>query len=70
MRKSVLTRAKFFSRDKKGATMVEYAILVGVIAFVAIVGATTFGSDLSTKLSAMGTTISGINSSAGTSTSK
>jgi pilus assembly protein Flp/PilA len=60
MRK-LLARGKFFSRDEKGATMVEYAIVVGVIAFVAIAGATTFGSDLSSALSKLGGSLGNIN---------
>lgn len=34
-------------RKERGATMVEYALLVGLIALVAIGGVTIFGSDLS-----------------------
>jgi pilus assembly protein Flp/PilA len=58
---------KSFSRDEKGATMLEYAIVVGVIALVAIGGATTFGTKLSTLFTDLGTTIdTKVNTSAAT----
>ena len=40
-------------REERGATMVEYALLVGLIALVAIGGVTTFGGDLSTFFSGL-----------------
>jgi pilus assembly protein Flp/PilA len=33
-------------RDEEGATMVEYGLLVALIAMVALVGVTTLGSSL------------------------
>ena len=38
-----------FIRSESGASAVEYGILVGVIALVVILGATTLGSTLSTS---------------------
>ena len=46
MNKLFLSRVKSFSKEEKGATMFEYAILVGVIALIAIGGAMAFGSKL------------------------
>ena len=54
-------RVKSFSKEEKGATMVEYAILVGVIALVAIGGATVFGTTLSGLFNSQGTAVDGIN---------
>lgn len=34
-------------RDEEGATMVEYGLLVALIAMVALAGVTTLGSNLS-----------------------
>ena len=34
-------------REDAGATMVEYALVIGAIAFVVIVGAGVFGDELS-----------------------
>ncbi len=53
MRKFFTSKAKSFAQDKKGATMVEYAIVVSVIAMVAAVGAITFGSDVNTAFANM-----------------
>lgn len=36
-------------KDTKGANLVEYIILVGVIALVGLLGATVFGSSVSSK---------------------
>lgn len=38
-------------RDEEGATMVEYGLLVALIALVAIVGVTLLGNNLSTLFS-------------------
>lgn len=38
----------------RGATMVEYALLVALIAIVAIAAITVFGNKLSTKFSSIG----------------
>lgn len=44
--------------EEDGATMVEYALMVGLIA-VAIIGAvTTLGSNISTKFTDVGTKVS------------
>ena len=63
---SNLIRARFrsFSKAEKGATMFEYAILVGVIALVAIGGATVFGNDLHNLFTSQGTSVSTTNSTA------
>jgi pilus assembly protein Flp/PilA len=60
MRK-LLARGKFFSRDEKGATMVEYAVVVGVIAFVAIAAATTFGTELNTVFTSFTNSLTTVN---------
>jgi len=46
--------AEHLGRDDRGVTMVEYGILVAVIALVVIVGATAFGTALSTFFSGLG----------------
>ncbi len=43
--------AERLRRDDRGVTMVEYGILVAVIALVVIAGATIFGNALSTFFS-------------------
>jgi len=43
--------------DDRGVTMVEYGILVAVIALVVIVGATAFGTALSTFFNGLGASL-------------
>lgn len=47
-----------FVRDEEGATMAEYALLVAVIALVALAGAKTLGTNISSKLTSAANTIS------------
>ena len=49
-----------FGRDEKGAAMVEYGLLVGLIALVVAGGATILGNDISTMFGAVGTYLKGI----------
>ena len=51
----MLKLAKRFRRDDGGATMVEYGLLVGLIALVVALGATVLGQDISTMFNAIGT---------------
>jgi Flp pilus assembly pilin Flp len=49
-----------FVRDEKGATMVEYILLVGVVALLSIVAFTTFGQDVQAKIKDEGSAVTGI----------
>ena len=51
---------KKFARDTRGANMVEYIVLVGVVALLAMAGFKTFGGELKTKITTQGTTVQGI----------
>jgi pilus assembly protein Flp/PilA len=42
----MITTLKTMIRDEEGATMVEYGLLVALIALVAIVGVTLLGKNL------------------------
>jgi pilus assembly protein Flp/PilA len=44
-----------FRRDDGGATMVEYGLLVGLIALVVALGATVLGNNISTMFNNIGT---------------
>ena len=46
----MITTLKTMIRDEEGATMVEYGLLVALIALVAIVGVTLLGKNLSTAV--------------------
>ena len=54
-------------RDTRGANMVEYIILVGVVALLAIAAFTTFSGKVSTEIGTQGDTVSGINTGTGSS---
>jgi pilus assembly protein Flp/PilA len=47
----MITTLKTMIRDEEGATMVEYGLLVALIALVAIVGVTLLGSNLNNLFS-------------------
>nr|WP_047167908.1 Flp family type IVb pilin [Sphingomonas sp. Y57] len=49
----VRSMMKRLCREEKGASAVEYAILVGAIGIALSAGATNFGNGLSNKLSGM-----------------
>ncbi len=46
-----------FLADEEGASMVEYALLIALIAMVVIAGAVFFGTELSEKFSEVGDTM-------------
>jgi pilus assembly protein Flp/PilA len=52
-------QAKFTTDDEKGASLVEYALLVALIAVVCIAAITLLGNNASTKFSQVGGSIGG-----------
>ena len=46
--------------DTRGANFVEYMIIVGVVALLAIAAFTTFGQNVQDKITEEGTAVSGI----------
>jgi Flp pilus assembly pilin Flp len=57
-----LVRWSRFVKDTRGANMVEYIILVGVVAILAMAGFKVFGSKVQTEIQGQGTTVGGIQS--------
>ncbi len=53
----VRTRAWFARRGERGASLVEYALLVALIAVVCIVAVSLLGSNASNKFSTIGSAI-------------
>lgn len=49
-------RAKF-GQDERGASLVEYALLLALIAVVCIIAVTALGQNASTKLNSVATSI-------------
>jgi Flp pilus assembly pilin Flp len=52
-----------FLKDDRGANMVEYIILVGVVAILAMAGFKYFGSSVQAKIQAQGDTVGSVQSS-------
>lgn len=46
--------------DTRGASFMEYVVLVGLIAVVCIIAYQAFGESISTKVQEFGTTVTGI----------
>ena len=55
---------KHLIADRRGANLVEYIILVGVIALIAIAGFKTFGGKVQDKVNEQAGSVSGINGAA------
>ena len=51
--KKLAATARWLLNDEQGATMVEYALMVALIAVVVIAGATLLGTNISSKLTAV-----------------
>lgn len=52
--KKVLAR---FQRQQRGATAIEYALIVGLVALGIAVGAKQLGTDISSGFTTLGTTV-------------
>jgi len=52
------------ARTERGATMVEYALLIGLIAVVAVVAVAALGGSISGLFSSTNTCVGGLNSTA------
>jgi len=55
---------KSLVQDTRGSSLVEYIILVGVIALIAIAGFKTFGNKVSDKVTEQGNSVGEINGAA------
>ena len=56
---NLLAKFRRTAKDEKGATMVEYALMIALIAAVCIGVVTTIGTNSQTKFQAVGTAIGG-----------
>ena len=52
--------AKSFLKDRRGANLVEYIILVGVVALIALAGFKIFGQKVDQKIKDQSNTVNGI----------
>jgi Flp pilus assembly pilin Flp len=55
-----LARMNKFLKDTRGANMVEYIILVGVVAILAMAGFKYFGGSVQAKIQQQGDTVGGV----------
>jgi len=54
---TIKTTLKRFFADESGASMVEYALLVGVVVAVVLGAMNLLGTDIATKMGTVGTAI-------------
>ncbi|MFM8500176.1 MAG: Flp family type IVb pilin [Chakrabartia sp.] len=54
----MFSRLRKIRRDEKGASAVEYVLIVVIVAIGIINGVQTFGTNLSSRFSSVGTTVS------------
>ena len=57
-------KSRSFVADRRGANMVEYIILVGVVALIAIAGFKIFGGKVREKIDQQAGSVGGINGTA------
>ena len=55
-----LVRVKQLVKDTRGANMVEYIIMVGLIAIIAMAGFRFFGTQINTKINQQGNTVNSV----------
>jgi pilus assembly protein Flp/PilA len=53
------------TKDTRGGEFIEYIIICGVVALLAITAFTTFGSDIQSKIQEEGTAVTGIQDGTG-----
>jgi len=64
MNKLVVRNRHNLLKDTRGANLVEYIILVGVVALIAIAGFKIFGSRVEAKVNEQAESVGGINGAA------
>jgi len=55
--KSFKTAVRNFVADEEGAALVEYALLVALIAIICIIGVTTLGTKVNAKFTTIGSSL-------------
>lgn len=56
----MLRLLKQLRREEEGAALVEYGMLVGLIAVICVVAVTTLGTEVSTAFSTIASALSGV----------
>ena len=60
----MLTKINQLTRDQRGASLIEYVLLIGVIALFAIAGFKAFGGSINTKIQEQSDAVKSINGAA------
>lgn len=60
-----MNKLRSLVRDRRGANMVEYILLVGVVALISIAAFKAFGSKVQDKIKEQGDTVGAINAGSG-----
>jgi pilus assembly protein Flp/PilA len=61
-----IVRLQQLAKDTRGANMVEYIIMVGLIAIIAMVGFRFFGTQINQKINQQGNTVDSVTGAEGT----
>jgi len=56
---------KKLARDQRGASLIEYVLLIGVVALLAIAGFKIFGTSVKGKITQQAQAVDGVNGSIG-----
>lgn len=56
----MLSRLRKIGRDEKGASAVEYVLIVVIVAVGIIAGVQSFGTNLSARFQSIGSTVSSV----------
>ena len=59
----MLIKIKKLTRDSRGASLIEYVLLIGVVALLAIAGFKVFGGSVKKKISEQAQAVDGVNGS-------
>lgn len=59
----MLIKLKKLTHDRRGASLIEYVLLIGVVALLAIAGFKVFGSSVKKKISEQAQAVDGVNGS-------
>lgn len=57
--RAIISPVQAAAKDRKGITALEYGLAAALVALVIIGGARTFGTNVSTLFTGIGTTVSG-----------
>jgi Flp pilus assembly pilin Flp len=60
----MLTELKKVAHDQRGASLIEYVLLIGVVALIAVAGFRVFGASVMAKIAQQAASVATINGTA------